>query len=126
MSYFETGTRGSAPFRVERGEDLPVVSLAEGITAAPLLGDRLNINVVVIAPGAIAAVHTHDEEQMGYVVRGNVEFGDGERTWVLEPGDVYHAQPGTPHGARAIDSAVVIIDVFSPVRAGMRELLEGS
>ena len=124
MTYFETAGGGEAPFRVEHGRNLPVVTLTEGITAAPLVGERLNINVVVLAPGAVAPVHVHDEEQMGYVVRGSVSFEDGEHTWLLGPGDVYHAPPRTPHGARALDAEVVIVDVFSPPRAGIRELLE--
>jgi quercetin dioxygenase-like cupin family protein len=125
MTYFEHTAKGTALFRAQRGADLPVITLTEGITAAPILGERLNINVVVLSPDAVAPRHTHDEEQMGYIVRGTAEFDDGERTWLLEAGDVYHAPPGAQHGARAIGGEVVIIDVFSPPRAGIREMLEG-
>lgn len=123
MTYFDSRAPGDELFRVERGTDLPIVTLTDGITAAPLLGDRLNINIVVLAPGAVAPVHVHDEEQMGYIVRGTAEFDDGKRTWTLGPGDVYHAPPNAAHGARAAGEEVVIIDVFSPPRAAIRELL---
>lgn len=109
--------------RVVRGEDLPIVVLTTGITAAALLGERLNINVVTLEPGAVAPVHTHDEEQMGYVVSGSCDFSDGSQEVRLGAGDTYHAPPGASHGARAHEAGCVIIDVFSPPRAGLRELL---
>lgn len=123
--YFSAAGRGDTPFVVARGTDLRTFAVADGISIAPLLGERLNINVVVLEPGAVAPVHAHDEEQLGYVAAGTVEFSDGETAWLLAPGDVYHAPPGTPHGARALGERVVILDAFAPPRAEVRALLEG-
>lgn len=109
--------------RIERGGELPSFALADGIDIRPLAGERLNINIVTLAPGAVAPVHTHDEEQIGYVVSGACDFSDGTRTRRLAAGDAYHAPPGVPHGATALDEGCVIIDAFAPPKAEVLRLL---
>ena len=122
--YFSKEEASSMQMRIVFKDDLPEVTLTTGITATPLIGERLNINVVTLAPGAVAPAHAHDEEQMGYVVSGSCDFFDDERTERLGPGDTYHAPPGATHGATAHENGCLIIDVFSPPRAGLKELLD--
>ncbi len=125
MSYFSNEKAvGGGELRVARGGEMRGFEVARGVTLHPLLGGGMNINVVVIEPGCEAELHAHDEEQMGYIVSGDCEFTDGTNTVLLHPGDLYHALPNVPHGAKALTERCVIIDCFSPVRAGMKELLE--
>jgi quercetin dioxygenase-like cupin family protein len=126
-SYFskDAAIAGGA-LRVERGGEMKGIEVAPGVTLHPLIGDGMNINIVVLEPGAEAELHAHSEEQMGYIVSGDCEFTDGTNTWKLAPGDTYHAGSGVPHGAKAFDERCVIIDCFSPMRAGIKELLEGA
>lgn len=124
MSYFQRDAAATGELRTTKEGELRGVEAAPGVRLHPLIGERMNLNVVVIDPGCEAEVHTHDEEQMGYVVSGRCVFSDGTNEVTLGPGDTYHAPPGVPHGARALDERCVIIDCFSPVRAGLRELLE--
>jgi quercetin dioxygenase-like cupin family protein len=121
--YFSEGPAGTETMRVVPAGRLPEVTLTAGIRAAVLLGERVNINVVTLEANAEAKAHTHDEEQMGYVVSGSCDFFDGSRSMRMQPGDAYHAPPGAPHGARAHERGCVIIDVFSPPRAGLREMI---
>jgi quercetin dioxygenase-like cupin family protein len=123
-SYFSRDVAATGELHIARDGELRGVEAAAGVTLHPLIGERLNINVVVIDPGGVAEVHTHDEEQMGCVVSGRCEFTDGTTTWELGPGDMYHASPGVPHGAKSLGDRCVIIDCFSPPRAGLKELLE--
>ncbi|MCA1834037.1 MAG: cupin domain-containing protein [Actinomycetota bacterium] len=123
MGYF-SGEAGSGYVRIERSDSLRSFEIAPGITIRPLLGERLNINIVTLAPNAVAALHTHDEEQLGYVVAGSCDFTDGTTTTRLAAGDVYHAASNAPHGATAHNDGCVIIDAFAPPRAGIRELLD--
>jgi quercetin dioxygenase-like cupin family protein len=126
MTYFSQDAAGSGELRIVRGDELKGVVAAPGLTLHPLIGDGMNMNVVVIEPNGVAELHAHDEEQMGFIVSGDTEFTDGTNTWVLKPGDTYHAAANVPHGARSLGERCVIIDCFSPVRAGIRELLEGA
>jgi unsaturated pyranuronate lyase len=122
-NYFSSDVEATGALRVVRAHELKPVAVADGVVLHPLIGEGMNISVVVLEAGAVAELHTHSEEQMGYVVSGRCEFTDGESTWLLDPGDTYHAAPGVPHGAKARDERCVIIDCFSPPRAGLRELL---
>lgn len=106
-----------------RGGELPRLALADGIEIEPLLGDRAGIHVAFLQPGAVAAVHTHAEEQLGYVVSGDCVFSDGTERWELGPGDSYHAPPGVPHGATAGETGCVILDAFAPPREQVLRML---
>jgi quercetin dioxygenase-like cupin family protein len=108
---------------VRRLQELPHFALAPGIQARPVMGERMNLNVVTLEAGAVAAVHFHGEEQIGYVARGSCVLTDGTATYRLGEGDTYHAPPGVPHGARALDQGCVIIDVFAPPKAEIVALL---
>lgn len=109
--------------RPERSADIKSMPISDGITAKPILGKRLSIQEVVLAPNAVFSLHTHGEEQMGYVVSGAMDFTDGEHTWRLGPGDLYYAPSGSPHGATATDEGCVVVDAFSPPREQIRKLL---
>jgi len=124
VTYFTRDASATGELRIAKDGELRGVAAAPGVTLHPFIGEGMNVNIVVIDPGCAAEVHTHDEEQMGYVVSGRCEFSDGTNAVELGPGDMYHAAPGVPHGAKAFDEPCVIIDCFSPVRAGIRELLE--
>jgi quercetin dioxygenase-like cupin family protein len=123
MAYFDEDSPGRSDMAVERAAALPELPLVDGITVKPMVGEKLLVQEVVLKPGAVAPVHVHDEEQIGYVVSGSCEFTDGNRTWTLGPGDCYHAPPGAPHGATAFDDGCVIIDAFSPPREQVLRML---
>lgn len=110
--------------RIERRDEIPALPFLDGITIKPVIGEAVHIQEVVLEPGSVAPVHTHDEEQLGYVVRGTCEFTDGETHWELGPGDFYHAPSGAPHGARGLSEGCVLIDVFSPPRAAVIQMLD--
>lgn len=125
MSYFEEGEGRGADIRIVPSGDLPELSLVDGIRAKPVVGERMNIQEVTLDPLAVAPVHTHDEEQLGYVVSGACEFTDGKATWRLGPGDCYFAPSGAPHGATALEDGCVIVDAFTPPRAQILAALAG-
>jgi quercetin dioxygenase-like cupin family protein len=124
VNYFSAGEAGEGSLRVERAAALRSFEVASGVMLKPMLGEQMNINVVELSPNADTGVHVHDEEQMGYVVRGSLEFTDGNERWTLAPGDTYHALPRVPHGAIAGPDGATVVDAFTPPRAGVREMLE--
>ncbi len=104
----------------------PTITPLPGVHLQPVPGARLLLCRVTFDPHGDAPVHTHDEEQMGIVVSGSGDFHlDGE-TRRVGPGDTYHAPPGVPHGLRAGAEGCVVIDVFSPPRAALMELIEAA
>ena len=81
-----------------------------------IVGADAMISHVTLRRGCKVPVHSHVNEQFSCVVSGRVRFtlADGER--VLAGGDVIHLPSHAPHGAEAIETAVVL-DVFAPPSA---------
>lgn len=99
-----------------------VIEAAPGVLLQVVTGEHVMLSYVTVKPNSEAAVHTHDEEQMGMVLSGSCEFElDGE-VKTLGAGDVYLAPPGVPHGVRTGDAECVIVDVFSPPRQALVDL----
>jgi quercetin dioxygenase-like cupin family protein len=81
-----------------------------------IVGADAMISHVTLHRGCKVPVHSHANEQFTCVVSGRVRFllADGER--VLGGGDFIHLPSHVPHGAEAIETAVVL-DVFAPPSA---------
>jgi quercetin dioxygenase-like cupin family protein len=106
--------------------DVPSFPVEPGVVIRPVLGDRMNISFVYFEPHAVAPVHQHPEEQIGTVLEGSLEFELAGEKRTLRRGDVYVVPPDVPHGASTGEERCVTLDVFSPPRQGLRELLERS
>ena len=63
--------------------------------------------------------HSHKNDQVGYVVSGQVEMTIGDQVRIIQPGDSYAIPGGITHSARAVVDSVVI-DAFSPPRDDYR------
>ena len=86
------------------------------IAARSLHGERLTLSVVELDPGAVVAEHSHENEQLGIVLRGSMDFRVGEERRTLGPGGTWTIPANTPHAAIAGDDGAVVIDVFAPRR----------
>jgi quercetin dioxygenase-like cupin family protein len=106
--------------------DVPPLPVEPGIVVRPVLGKRLNISFIHFEPQAVAPVHQHQEEQIGTVLEGSLEFELAGERRLLRRGDVYVIPPDVPHGAVTSEEGCITLDVFSPPREGLRELLEGN
>jgi Uncharacterized conserved protein, contains double-stranded beta-helix domain len=104
----------------------PTITPTPGVHIQPVPGARLLLCRVTFEPHSEAPVHTHDEEQMGIVLSGSGDFHLDRETRRVGPGDTYHAPPGVPHGLLAGADGCVVIDIFSPPRAALMELLEAT
>jgi quercetin dioxygenase-like cupin family protein len=80
------------------------------------------MSVVELEPGAVVAEHSHDNEQLGIVLRGAIDFRVGDERRELGPGGTWCIAPNTPHEAVAGPEGAVVIDVFSPSREDFRNL----
>jgi quercetin dioxygenase-like cupin family protein len=107
-------------------KDVPSLPVERGIVVRPVLGKRLNISFIYFEPRAVAPVHQHREEQIGTILEGFLEFELAGDKRILRKGDVYVIPPDVPHGAVTNEEACISLDVFSPPREGLRELLEKS
>lgn len=109
------GGAKAAPF-VASWKDLVRDQPMPDLERRRIVGADAMISHVTLHRGCKVPVHSHANEQFSCVVSGRVRFllADGER--VLGGGDVIHLPSHAPHGAEAIETAVVL-DVFAPPSA---------
>jgi quercetin dioxygenase-like cupin family protein len=107
-------------------KDVPSLPVEPGIVVRPVLGKRLNVSFIYFEPRAVAPVHQHREEQIGTVLEGSLEFELAGERRTIQRGDVYIIPPDVPHGAVTGEEVCITLDVFSPPREGLRELLQKS
>jgi quercetin dioxygenase-like cupin family protein len=95
---------------------------APGVTLRPFFGKRLMMSHVTLAPGAVAPLHQHPQEQLTFVLSGEMEFTVGDLTRRVGPGEILSIPPMVPHMAVAGPEGCVEVDMFSPIREGFRKL----
>lgn len=97
-------------------EEMVKNDLGQGVSRK-VLAHSENLMAVEVSceKGSAGPVHTHEHEQVSYILSGkfNVTI-DGKET-VLAKGDSYYAAPNAPHGAVALEDGK-ILDVFTPQR----------
>ena len=95
---------------------VPAEQVAEGVMRQMIVGDRIMVCRLTIAPLTVTPIHTHMHEQITLVDRGRVDFFvEGQRK-TATAGDVLLFPSGIVHGATMLDEEVVLIDIFSPPR----------
>ena len=95
---------------------IPPQEVWDRIAARSVHGERLTMAVVELEPGAVAAEHSHENEQLGIVLRGSICFRVGDESRELGPGGTWRIPSHAPHEATAGPDGATVIDIFAPVR----------
>lgn len=94
-----------------------------GINARAVNGERITMALVELDPNQPVPEHQHENEQMGFVVRGQMEMRVGEETRRLVPGETYNIPSNTPHAVvNTGPEGCVVMDIFAPVRDDWQKL----
>ena len=104
--------------RLFRWDDIPLESVTEHIDRKVITGDRMMIAHVLLQKGAVVPRHSHENEQITYILNGALHFWIGEdesEEVVLNAGEVLHIPSNVPHKAQALEDTLDV-DVFSPPR----------
>jgi quercetin dioxygenase-like cupin family protein len=94
----------------------------EGVLARTIDGAQLSLAVVELDPGSVVREHSHENEQLGFVVSGSVTFRIDDDTRELWPGGTWEIPPNAPHEVQAGPEGAVVIDVFAPARDDWKAL----
>ena len=97
-------------------KDLRPIVLGDGIAARAFNGERMTMAVVDLEPNAVLPEHRHDNEQLGFILRGSMTMRIGNEVLELHAGDTYTIPSGVEHGAAAGPQGCSVTDVFAPIR----------
>lgn len=101
-----------------RVSDLPKEALGRGLSRRLITGERAMLAHVYLKKGAVVPKHSHDNEQITYVLEGALRFwlgDDGAEQVDVGAGEVLLLPSGLPHRAEAL-ADTVDVDVFAPPR----------
>jgi quercetin dioxygenase-like cupin family protein len=103
------------PYRLYRWDEIALEKITEMVSRKFVSGERETMAQIYLKRGAIVPQHTHQSEQMTYVLQGALKLLVAGEELTLREGEVLHIPSGVPHQVEALDDTFVL-GVFSPVR----------
>jgi quercetin dioxygenase-like cupin family protein len=97
--------------------EIPVDHMNPLLDRQYIHGEQSMLARILLRKGAIVPEHSHENEQISYILEGALKFvlGDG-RTITVRAGEVLVIPPNLPHSAEALEDTIDL-DVFTPPRA---------
>ena len=104
--------------RTFRWDELEKEFVTEGIERRIINGERMMLAHVYLKKGAVVPLHSHENEQLTYILEGVLRFwigGEESEPIDVNAGEVLHIPSNVPHKAEAL-ADTLDVDVFSPPR----------
>ena len=101
-----------------RWDDMPKEPVTEQLSRRLITADRMMLAHVYLEKGCIVPRHSHENEQITYILDGALHFWigeDGEEEVTVRAGEVLHIPSHVPHKAEALEDTLDV-DIFSPPR----------
>jgi len=98
-------------------ESLDALRIWEGVVARVVEGARATLAVIELDPDSVVPEHSHENEQLGVLVSGLLEFRIGDETRRVEPGGTWSIPANVPHQVGAGPEGAVAVEGFVPARA---------
>jgi quercetin dioxygenase-like cupin family protein len=101
-----------------RWTDIPEETVTAQLSRRLVTGDRMMLAQVYLEQGCIVPKHSHENEQITWILEGALRFWigeDGEHEVVVRAGEVLHIPSNVPHRAEALERTLDV-DIFSPPR----------
>jgi quercetin dioxygenase-like cupin family protein len=112
-----------------RWDDLPKERLGPLLERRLIAGERMMIGHVYMEQGLVVPWHSHENEQLTYILEGVLRFWLGEdqdegtaQVADVHAGEVLVIPPNLPHKAEALERTLDV-DIFCPPR---QDWLDGS
>jgi quercetin dioxygenase-like cupin family protein len=107
--------------RHEKWSEIEHEKVTDDISRRLFTGERMMLAHVYLEKGAIVPTHSHENEQLTWIIEGALRFWIGEegsdhiQELVVSAGEVLHIPSNVPHKAEALEDTFDV-DVFSPPR----------
>jgi quercetin dioxygenase-like cupin family protein len=111
--------------RLLRWEDVPRETLTPRLARRVITGERMMLAQLYLEEGAVVPKHSHENEQLTYVLEGRLRFwlgDDASEIVEVSAGEVLQIPSWVPHSVLALERTLDV-DVFCPPR---QDWLDGS
>jgi quercetin dioxygenase-like cupin family protein len=96
--------------------DMPTEHLNPLLDRQFVAGDKSMLARLRLRKGCIVPLHSHENEQITYILEGALKFSLQGKDIVVRAGEILVIPSNVPHSAEAIEDTVDL-DVFCPPRA---------
>jgi quercetin dioxygenase-like cupin family protein len=97
-------------------EDIVPKHPADGVEVRVIHGERMTVAFFTIASGSEVPEHAHPHEQIGTVLKGEMQLSIAGEKQIVTTGGAYHVPSGAIHSGRCLKGPAEVIEVFAPVR----------
>jgi len=97
---------------------MPRERVSDQLERRLITADRMMLGHIYLEKGCIVPRHSHENEQLTYVLEGALHFWigkDGEKEVTVKAGEVLVIPSNVPHMAEALEDTLDV-DIFSPPR----------
>jgi quercetin dioxygenase-like cupin family protein len=108
-----------------RWDDLPREELRPDLGRRLISTERMMLAHVYLEKGCVVPTHSHENEQLAYILEGRLRFWlgeDGSEVVDVAAGEVLYLPSYLPHKAEALETTLDV-DIFVPPR---QDWLDGS
>jgi len=101
--------------RLHRWDEIALEKVTEMISRKFVTGEREMVAQIYLKRGAVVPTHSHESEQLSYVLQGALKFLVAGESMTVREGEVLHIPSWVEHQVEALDDTFVL-DMFSPIR----------
>jgi quercetin dioxygenase-like cupin family protein len=101
--------------RLHRWDEIALEKVTEMLSRKIVTGERQMLAQVYVKRGCLVPMHSHESEQMSYILQGALKFLVGGEEITVREGEVLHIPSWVEHQAEALEDTLEL-DMFSPIR----------
>jgi len=101
--------------RLHRWDEIALEKVTEMLSRKIVTGEREMIAQIYLKRGCLVPMHSHESEQMTYILQGALKFLIGGEEITVREGEVLHIPSWVEHQAEALEDTFEL-DLFSPIR----------
>ncbi len=101
--------------QLSRWDEIELEKVTEMISRKIVTGAREMLAQIYLKKGALVPMHSHESEQITYVLQGALQFLIGGETIIVREGEVLTIPSWLEHQAEALEDTFEL-DLFSPIR----------
>jgi quercetin dioxygenase-like cupin family protein len=97
--------------------DIQDIPLVDGITIKAVYGEKCSVSFLELQPFSRIPVHHHENEQIGIVIEGELEYTIDTETRLCQRGAIFVIPSNSIHfGVVVSKQPAKLIDIFTPPR----------
>ena len=105
----------SQTVRLHRWDEIALEKVTEMVSRKIVTGEREMLAQVYLKRGCLVPMHSHESEQITYVLQGALKVLAGGEEIVVREGEVLTIPSWVEHQAEALEDTFEL-DLFSPIR----------